>query len=64
MQAKVIRFTRPDERLMRPQEAAERMGVDIRVARDFIRIHGMKLGGRFYITEERLREALKEVQGR
>ena len=25
MQAKVIRFTRPDERLMRPQEAAERM---------------------------------------
>lgn len=66
MQAKILSIHRQCERLMTFEEVASRLGVNIVVARQILRAHGLrpsgKNRGRLYITEERLHRALREMK--
>lgn len=65
MQARKVQYiSRPEERLIGAPEAAQRMGIDVRVARQIMRVYGVKIGSRYYITQTRLHEALVDMQGK
>ena len=63
-QSKVLHISRPEERLMGAPEVANRLGIDVRMARGIMKVYGMRLGYRYYITQARLHEALTLMQTR
>ena len=64
MQSKILRITRPMERLLTTREVADRLDISYSTALAFMRVHGVrptgKQGGHMYITEHELHRVLSK----
>ena len=67
MVGNVLRFEPPGRgggrdplRLLSPREAADRMGIGYEAALAFYKRHGMKVGGRHYMTENQIFAAMEK----
>ena len=63
MTARIIPFTRPQERLIGTREVADRLGIGYDAALALMKVHGVqpsgKANGRRYITEAKLHSVLQ-----